>query len=823
MQLRGVTGCATDGVLTEEQQRSRDLKQLEIARKVLDYWANHGLTQPYPAVVMPTGFGKSHVIRHILSEIFQRYGAARVLDIVGTKNVLLNQSLEALGALVTDVMGDERFTLLPDVSGQVTLGTWQGVLAYQRSGYENPNFDLGVVDELHNTGTENRIKALAKLGAKHVVGLTATAFRSHGAFRAPEEYGFKVVESMGLPECINNGWNSPMLGLAIDTEVILPAEVREGGSLNGKKLYRALRNHPQLFQSIAQDIATRFLPEGMKTVIAVNRVKEEACVIARELMRLGYKVGLAVNEQAAKALEGEFVTHDTLRRSKLPRDHPDWIQVVISPQVIGEGYDDPTIECIIWAAPTLSSLRYTQVIGRGSRLCPYKAYCLVVDYVYMIENYGYSLNFGQFFRKDELKELEGGYVYLGPQQRQVAHLPDRFTRLGKVVSLLDLHAKQFCVKGDWLTLTQLADAVRGETKTVRVHLSRPGMPSGEERRTLTGVIVCYPPETLELLRALPEYSAPDPGDWLNLYQLTRRLQRSRKWVESHVSRPGMPKGESRRGASGVSMCYPPTVVELLKALPEYAMAEKGSWLTLEDLAVKVSRSTLWIERRLSEPDMPEGEDRRTLSGVTKCYPPHIVECLKALPEYAVAEAGDWLTIDNIAAEIGRSAPWVTSRLALDGMPKGEDRRTGGGRLTKCYPPEAVLRLKCLPEILAKEQGDWLTLNQLAKALKKGAVWIRPRWRDCWVPAPEERWTSRGLVLCYPPEAIALLMALPEYDVPEQGDWLTLAQLISVARISRRRVKAGLSQLGIAGEVRKTLNGNTITCYPPETVDLLKSL
>ena len=44
-----------------------------------------------------------------------------------------------------------------------------------------------------------------------------------------------------------------------------------------------------------------------------------------------------------------------------------------------EGYDEPSIECIILAAPTRSQIKFTQMVGRGTRLYPGKRFCLVLD------------------------------------------------------------------------------------------------------------------------------------------------------------------------------------------------------------------------------------------------------------------------------------------------------------------------------------------------------------------------------------------------------------------------------------------------------------
>src|SRR5690606_26542949 len=136
-----------------------------------------------------------------------------------------------------------------------------------------------------------------------------------------------------------------------------------------QKLAKVMRKHPEYLPNVARLLAEEFLKgangkPGPKAIVPVNRVDEEAVVIARLLREYGYSVGLAVNEKAAKKWEHEFPTFDAVERHILAHNDPNSIQVLISPAVITEGYNNPAVELIAWVVPTLSALRYTQVLGR---------------------------------------------------------------------------------------------------------------------------------------------------------------------------------------------------------------------------------------------------------------------------------------------------------------------------------------------------------------------------------------------------------------------------------------------------------------------------
>src|SRR2546422_9683985 len=82
---------------------------------------------------------------------------------------------------------------------------------------------------------------------------------------------------------------------------------------------------------------------------------------------------------AAEALDG--TTPLATRRAILHRLHTGVTRVVANCAVLTEGFDEPSIDCIIVARPTQSALLYQQMLGRGTRTYPGKTDCLVLDVV----------------------------------------------------------------------------------------------------------------------------------------------------------------------------------------------------------------------------------------------------------------------------------------------------------------------------------------------------------------------------------------------------------------------------------------------------------
>ncbi|MGE3537822.1 MAG: DEAD/DEAH box helicase [Candidatus Tectimicrobiota bacterium] len=82
---------------------------------------------------------------------------------------------------------------------------------------------------------------------------------------------------------------------------------------------------------------------------------------------------------AAEALDG--TTPLATRRAMLQRLHTGATRVVANCAVLTEGFDEPSVDCIIVARPTQSALLYQQMLGRGTRTYPGKTDCLLLDVV----------------------------------------------------------------------------------------------------------------------------------------------------------------------------------------------------------------------------------------------------------------------------------------------------------------------------------------------------------------------------------------------------------------------------------------------------------
>ena len=50
--------------------------------------------------------------------------------------------------------------------------------------------------------------------------------------------------------------------------------------------------------------------------------------------------------------------------------------------LLTEGYDEPSIDCVVCLRPTKVRALYSQIIGRGTRIWPGKDHLLVLDFLW---------------------------------------------------------------------------------------------------------------------------------------------------------------------------------------------------------------------------------------------------------------------------------------------------------------------------------------------------------------------------------------------------------------------------------------------------------
>jgi superfamily II DNA or RNA helicase len=173
---------------------------------------------------------------------------------------------------------------------------------------------------------------------------------------------------------------------AIDQGYLLPPRIyepdrpnlkgikRTGGDYNRKDLAKRLAEDPTRVGSLVENWLE--FGEGARTLCFATSI-EDSHDIVRRFKFAGVR---------AEHLDGD--TNETLRDAVLARLESGETQLVCNVDVLVEGYDLPSLGCIILAAPTCSLTRYLQMVGRGSRPFETMQYFVILDHAGCVAKLG---------------------------------------------------------------------------------------------------------------------------------------------------------------------------------------------------------------------------------------------------------------------------------------------------------------------------------------------------------------------------------------------------------------------------------------------------
>jgi superfamily II DNA or RNA helicase len=347
----------------------RALDSIEAAEK-------EGLRRPL--LVFPTGTGKTVIFSHALKE---RAPQGRGVILVHREE-LAQQAQDKLAMVAPDLKTGIVKAERNDVDVDVVIGSVPTLARDNRlaelieSGRRSP-FATLVADEAHHAPAPTWTKVLRGLGAWSefgplTLGFTATPERDNKTLGVWE----RVVSYMSIREAIygdrkkgeEGGYLVPILpAVVVETNMDLD-KVHRGrdGDLSGGDLGKELENSGAIAQ-----IADAYKEHAAdRKGIAFTPTVATAHALAAELVKRGIP---------AEAVDGG--TDPELRRAILRRLKTGETQVVANCAVLTEGFDEPSISCVVVARPTRFHGLYVQMIGRGTRLFPGKRDLMVLDIV----------------------------------------------------------------------------------------------------------------------------------------------------------------------------------------------------------------------------------------------------------------------------------------------------------------------------------------------------------------------------------------------------------------------------------------------------------
>lgn len=337
--------------------------QKEAMEAVIHQWDREGHQRTL--LVLPTGTGKTIVFAKIIE---QRVRLGHRVLVLAHRGELLNQAADKLLTATGLRCAVEKAEETCKGSWyRVVVGSVQTLMREKRlRAFPQNFFDEIVIDEAHHCLSEGYQRVLEHFPNANVLGVTATPDR--GDMRNLGEYFDSLAYEYTLAKAIREGYLSPIKALTLPLKLDLSGVGIDRGDFRAGELGNAL--DPYLYQIAAE----------MEKVCMDRKT-----VVFLPLVKTSQKFRDILCEKGFRAAE---VNGDSPDREEILRDFDAGrYNVLCNSMLLTEGWDCPSVDCVIVLRPTKIRSLYSQMVGRGTRLAPGKDHLLLLDFLWHTERH----------------------------------------------------------------------------------------------------------------------------------------------------------------------------------------------------------------------------------------------------------------------------------------------------------------------------------------------------------------------------------------------------------------------------------------------------
>lgn len=363
----------------------------------------------------PTGAGKTIISKWIIEKIID--SGKKVL--FTTPRVKLSTQTQESFGFGNLILGDKTV----DNNSLCTIASIQSL--YSRR--VKDHFDFIFIDECHFAhGSKYLNHIFENYKNSKIIGLSATPIDEHGYLLSGYD---SIINEVSVKELIElefltdvEIYSSPNQPKLHEIEVV-------NGDYNQTQSSKVMQEDKVLSNTMQEWKKQAF---NLKTIVFATDIEHA------EKLRLDF---IDLNVKAC-------CVHSNMTESEIEQSYSDFKdnthQVLINVDMATFGFDEPSIECMLFARPIKSLRLYKQMVGRGIRRFEGKDKCLMIDCANVIIDNGMPTEAINFIKKPVVSKLVDKIANV---ERNIDGSIDtenvsieRIDYLQKIGSLIDLYA-----------------------------------------------------------------------------------------------------------------------------------------------------------------------------------------------------------------------------------------------------------------------------------------------------------------------------------------------------------------------------------------------
>lgn len=336
--------------------------QQEAREAVLSKWQEG---QSRLLLVLPTGTGKTIVFASVAEECVRK--GERVL-IIAHRGELLEQAADKIKK--STGLGCSVEKAEQTCRGQyfrIVVGSVQTLMREKRlRQFPADYFQTIIVDEAHHCISDSYQKILQYFSDANILGVTATPDR--GDMRNLGDYFQEIAYEYTMPRAIREGYLCPIKALTLPLKIDISGVSMQAGDFKASDIGTALDPY---MQGIAEEME--------------KYCQDKKTVIFLPLVKTSQKFRDILNNHGFRAAEVNGDSQD--RVEVLESFERGDYNVLCNSMLLTEGWDCPSVDCVVVLRPTKVRSLYCQMVGRGTRLSPGKDHLLLLDFLWHTERH----------------------------------------------------------------------------------------------------------------------------------------------------------------------------------------------------------------------------------------------------------------------------------------------------------------------------------------------------------------------------------------------------------------------------------------------------